>query len=114
HQGQPWLDKPRLFLNEKDFLAENHNAYRITDGLIRHRDLGRETSLARENGHLVYECPEARVVLTPAFEIKEMAPKAPFAGSLSLRDAAEMAVLLKGVSETLPQLLICAENPPPS
>ncbi len=106
HQGQPWLDKPRLFLNEKDFLAEDHNAYRITGNVIRHRDQGRETSLTRENGHLVYECPEARVVLSPTFEIKEMAPKAPFAGSLSLRDAAEMAVLLKGVTETLPQLLI--------
>ena len=31
HHGQPWLDKPRLFLNEKDFLAEDHNAYRITE-----------------------------------------------------------------------------------
>lgn len=106
HHGQPWLDKPRLFLNEKDFLAENHNAYRITDNLIRHRDMGRETQLTRENGHLVYECPEARVVLTPTFEIKEMAVKRPFAGSLSLRDAAEMAVILKGVTETLPHLLI--------
>ena len=106
HHGQPWLDKPRLFLNEKDFLAEDHNAYRITEGVIRHRDAGRETQLTRENGHLVYECPEARVTLTPAFEVKAMAAKDPFAGSLSLRDAAEMAVLLRGVSETLPQLLI--------
>ncbi len=48
HHGQPWLDKPRLFLNEKDFLAEDHNAYRIVEGVIRHRDLGRESSLARE------------------------------------------------------------------
>lgn len=106
HLGQPWLDKPRLFLNEKDFLDENHNAYRITGDLIRHRDMGRETQLTRENGHLVYECPEARVVLTPTFEIKEMAAKRPFVGSLSLRDAAEMAVILKGVTETLPHLLI--------
>jgi len=106
HQGQPWLDKPRLFLNEKDFLAEDHNAYRITDNLIRHRDQGRETSLAREDGHLIYECPEARVVLTPAFEVVEMTAKGPFAGSLSLRDAAELAVLLRGVTESLPQLLI--------
>ncbi len=104
HHGQPWLDKPRLFLNEKDFVAENHNAYRITNGVIRHRDLGRETSLTRENGHLVYECPEARVTLTPAFEVKEMMAKSAFTGSLSLRDAAEMAVLHRGVTETLPHL----------
>ncbi len=109
HHGQPWLDKPRLFLNEKDFLAENHNAYRITGGMIRHRDEGRESQLSREDGHLVYECPEARVVLTPAlqagaFEVKEMAVKQPFAGSLSLRDAAELAAILKGVTETLPHL----------
>ncbi len=106
HHGQPWLDKPRLFLNEKDFLAENHNAYRIAGGVIRHRDMGRETQLTRENGHLVYECPEARVTFTPAFEVKELAAKGPFAGSLSLRDAAEMVVLLRGVSESLPHLTI--------
>jgi len=46
------------------------------------------------------------VTLTPTFEIKEMVAKAPFAGSLSLRDAAELAVLLKGVTETLPHLVI--------
>ncbi len=44
------------------------------------------------------------MTLTPAFEVKEMVAKQPFAGALSLRDAAEMAVLLKGVSETLPHL----------
>lgn len=111
HHGRPWLDKPRLFLNEKDFLAEKHNAYRITgdyghDACIRHHDVGRESQLTRVNGHLVYECPEVRVTLTPTFEIKEMVAKTPFAGSLSLRDAAELAVLLKGVTETLPHLVI--------
>jgi len=118
HHGQPWLDKPRLFLNEKDFLAENHNAYRITNGnrnsdcrVIRHRDMGRETRLSRDNGHLVYECPEARVVLTHDFEVRDVTVRQPFAaaggaGALSLRDAAELAVLLKGVTDTLPHLII--------
>lgn len=113
HHGQPWLDKPRLFLNEKDFLAENHNAYRITNGnrnsdcrVIRHRDMGRETRLSRDNGHLVYECPEARIVLTHDFEVRDVAVRKQFTGSLSLRDAAELAVLLKGVTDTLPHLII--------
>ena len=111
HHGQPWLDKPRLFLNEKDFLAEDHNAYRITGNIIRHRDIGaagqpRESQLTRTNGHLVYECPEVRVTLTPAFEIKELVAKTPFAGPLSLRDAAELAVILKGITETLPHLVV--------
>ncbi len=106
HHGRPWFDKPRLFLNEKDFLAEEHNAYRITGDIIRHHDMGRESQLTRMNGHLVYECPEARVTFTPTFEIKEMVAKGPFPGSLSLRDAAELAVLLKGVTETLPHLVV--------
>jgi putative selenate reductase len=106
HRGQPWLDKPRLFLNEPDFLAADHNAYRIADGVIRHRDAGRETQLTRENGHLIYDCPEARVTLTPAFEVKEITAKQPFTGALSLRDAAELAVILRGVGETLPQLTL--------
>ena len=109
HHGQPWLDKPRLFLNEPDFLVADYNAYHIAGGAIRHRDAGRESSLTRsttENGHLVYDCPEVRVTLTPAFEVVEMAVKQPFTGALSLRDAAELAVILKGVSGSLPHLTI--------
>ena len=105
------MDKPRLFLNEQDFLAENHNAYRITGDRLSDRSRSSATvtraarrSLTRENGHLLYECPEVHVTLTPAFEVQSWWPRQPFAGALSLRDAAEMAVLLEGVSETLPHL----------
>ncbi|PKO21272.1 MAG: putative selenate reductase subunit YgfK, partial [Chloroflexi bacterium HGW-Chloroflexi-1] len=104
HHGRPFREKPRLFLNEADFVKETENAFRIEGHTIRRRAGGQETRLTRQNGRLVYETAHVSVTLTPGFEIVAMALKQPFEGSRSLRDAAEMAVILKGVTETLPAL----------
>ena len=105
HQGRPFHDKPRLFLNEPDFAAEEGNAYRIEGGALRRREGGHEARLSRADGHLVYETGEVRLRLTPGLVLLEATLKAPFAGVLSLRPAAEMAVVLEGVSSSLPHLL---------
>jgi putative selenate reductase len=102
HQGRPWWDKPRLFLSERDFLRETSNALHVAGDTIRRRENGQELRLTAVDGRLVYECASVRVVLSPAFEVREMELKAPFTGELSLRPAAEMAVALEGVKESLP------------
>jgi putative selenate reductase len=106
HQGQPWQDKPRIFLNEKDFLAEDRNAYRITGSTVRHRHLGRATSLARVGEGYVYECPEMKVALGRNFEVESAEARSGFGGAVSMRDAAEMSALLEGLATSQPQLLI--------
>jgi putative selenate reductase len=106
HHGMPYRDKPRLFLDEEGFRLEQDNAFRIEGPAIRRREGGRDSRLARVNDHMIYENDRVRVTLTAEFGIQEMALKEAFEGTLSLRDAAEMTVVLRGVAESLPFLAI--------
>jgi putative selenate reductase len=106
HHGRPYRDKPRLFLDEAVFQAEQENAFRIEGNVIRRREGGQESRLTRQNGSLVYESAAVRLTLTPEWQVQEMALKEVFEGTLSLRDAAEMAVVFQGVSESLPWLVV--------
>jgi putative selenate reductase len=110
HEGRPWFDKPRLFLNEPDFIAADHNAYRLTGDIMRRRHQGHEARLERRNGsgpkQWIYEDDCVRVTLTPDFRIADMALKQPFEGTISLRDAAEMAVVFDGITGSLPHLVV--------
>jgi len=106
HQGKPYWDKPRLFLEERDFLLERDNAFYIEGDIIRRREGGRECSLALRDGTLAYEDALVRVELTRDWQVKSMAAKESFEGALSLRPAAEMAVVFQGVRDALPFLLV--------
>ena len=111
HSGRPWYDKPRLFLNESDFLNVDHNGYRIEDGAdgaltIRHRENGKEARLTRHNGSLVFENDLATVTMRTDYRVESMTLKQPFEGTLSMREAAAMRVVLEGISESLPHLVI--------
>jgi putative selenate reductase len=106
HEGEPYFDKPRLFLTEEDFLAETDNAFHVDGNAIWRREGGQDLTLVMENGTLQYEDANVRLRLTPEFEVKEMALKAPFEGTLSLQNAAEMAVVFKGIRDSLPFLLV--------
>lgn len=106
HEGRPWYDKPRLFLNEGDFVNVEHNGYRIQGDTIRHRENGYESRLTRQNGHLVFDNDQVSVTLGKDYAVQSMALKQPFEGTLSLREAAAMHVVLKGISESLPHLTL--------
>jgi putative selenate reductase len=106
HHGKPYADKPRLFLTEDVFAQEQDNAFLIEGDTIRRREGGREAKLSLGSDRLVYEDALVRVALTPEFQVVEMAAKETFEGSLSLRPAAEMAVLYNGIRESLPFLLV--------
>ena len=109
HQGKPYLEKPRLFLRESDFEQEDDNAFYVEGAAnadtIRRREGGREAWLSLENDAIAYENALISVRFSPDFEIKETALKEAFEGALSLREAAEMALILKGVANSLPFLL---------
>jgi putative selenate reductase len=105
HNGKPYLDKPRLFLEEADFQQEENNAFYVErNGMgwaIRRREGGQESQLILETEAWVFESEQMKIELSPKFEIQAMALKAPFEGTVSLRGAAEMAVILKGVIASL-------------
>ncbi len=104
HEGKPYSDKPRLFLDENDFLAADDNAFHLQGNTLRRRERGREARLAAEEGQYLFEDDCVRLGLSPEFEIREMSLQEPFEGTLSLRNAAEMATILEGIRRSTPFL----------
>ena len=110
HQGKPYADKPRLFLDEAAFGKADDNAFYIEGHTIRRRKGGWESQLTVQDGLLTFENAQVRVSLTAAFQAQQMTLKQPFEGAFSLKEAAEMALLLAGVSNSLPFLMIHQED----
>jgi len=106
HQGKPYAEKPRLFLDEAAFRTADDNAFYIEGQTMRRREGGQESQLTLMDGRLTFENAQVRIHLTSEFQVKQMTLKQPFEGALSLKQAAEMALLLAGVSNSLPFLLL--------
>jgi putative selenate reductase len=111
HQGKPYADKPRLFLQEADFELETDNAFFIAGDTIRRREGGREASLSRTEGGFLFEDERVRLKLNATWEIDESVLKQRFTGRLSLKGAAEMAVILRGLEASLPFLRAEGDSP---
>ena len=112
HEGQPYVDKPRLFLTLEDFEAAEDNAYfveRDEDAWTMRRREGGETSrltLEEAGGGMTYEDSRLLLHLGPDATMASMTLKQRFEGSFSLKHAAEMILILTGVLNTLPFLLV--------
>ncbi len=105
HQGKPYTDKPRLFLQEADFQHEDGNAFFIQGDTILRREGGREASLTVHDGQITFENAHLRLGLSPDFKVEEMILKEAFTGTFTLKEAAEMSVILQGVTASLPFLV---------
>ena len=114
HQGRPYADKPRLFLEEAGFQQQDDNAFYIEAGSIRRRDGGRESRLTMYDGGFTFENAHVRLSLLPDWEIGEAVVKEPFEGMLSLKEAAEMAVILKGARDSLRFLVAAGQAGAPA
>lgn len=105
HEGKPYLQKPRLFFHAETYKAEERNAFFLENGEIRRREEGKEMVLRRADEGFVFEDEEVRVVLSPDFSVREAELKSRFSGKKTLRPAVEMALILEGISRSLPHLL---------
>jgi len=115
HIGKPYHDKPRLFLDREAFQEETGNAYYvgslgagddaddISGSTIHRREDGRTLSLTAWANGAGYTYRDGRFVvrLGPDFEVQEATLETPFDGTVSLVPAAEMAVVLEGVKNSL-------------
>ncbi len=110
HQGRPYVDKPRLFLNRDEFEGESGNAYFISGRTIYRREGGRELSLTLVEDGYRFEDDLVELELSPELEIRGWRVKQAFSGQLSLRPAAEMAVILRGARSSLPYLPVWDES----
>ena len=110
HDGRPYADKPRLFLTESDFEREDNNAFYVERSergwIIRRREGGKESHLSVESGsdEMVFENEWLRTSLSPDFQIKSLELKKEFEGPFPLVGPAEMCVILKGITGSLPFL----------
>ncbi len=106
HQGRPYVDKPRLFLDAELFSTASDHAFRIEHHTIDRREQGAASRLTILDDEMIYMDAVARLRLTSNWRILEMDALVPFEGRMSLAPAAEMAVLFEGVRRSLPFLLL--------
>ena len=106
HQGKPYTEKPRLFLKREDFELEEDNAWFIEGDSIWRREGGEELRLSMGNGFLTYENDKIRIHLSPDLVADKVVLKETFDGELSMREAAEMYVVLDGISASAAFLLV--------
>lgn len=106
HHGEPYTDKPRLFLDPDLFAAEASNAFRIEGRTIRRREGGVESSLTMSDEGRVFEADGLTIRLTYDWRVTAVAGAGPVGGLRSLRPAAEMAVLYDNLTRALPFLLV--------
>jgi putative selenate reductase len=84
HDGKPYLDKPRLFLDEANFQQEDENAFYVRGNEIRARHAGSEARLIINKDDLQYEDEQVQLALSPRLAIESMRLKKAFDGELSL------------------------------
>jgi putative selenate reductase len=101
HNGQPYIDKPRLFLKESDFKQEEDNAYYIEGNIIHRRAGSLESKLSVEKDGAVFESSFVTINLSLDFEIKEMTLKKVFTETLSLQEVIQMMLIFQGITTSL-------------
>ena len=105
--GDPYKDKPRLYLDRGDFEAEKDNAFMVfADGSIEGRWRG-ETHRLSVNGAVEYSSPSFSARLDAgSFELLEATVGDGTVGgqALSLSPAADMFVLLSGLQSSMGHL----------
>ncbi len=108
--GVPWRDKPRLYLDRREFLAQQDNAFmlfRQADAWAMESRWQNQTHRIEMNGSLHYSGPLFSARLDPlTFAAADIeATAAARAGDrLPLEPAATMFVLLNGLRKSLPHL----------
>jgi putative selenate reductase len=108
--GVPWRDKPRLYLDRREFLDQQDNAFmlfRQADAWVIESRWQNQTHRIGMNGSLQYSGPLFSASLDPltfAVDHIEVTAAAQAGDRLPLEPAATMYVLLNGLRKSLPHL----------
>ena len=101
--GQPYRDKPRLYLDRREFAAENDNAFMVFrdgDRWAMNARWKAATHRIELDGMLHYSSPSLQAIIDPdTFGIVKIDAAGDAATSLSLEPCAAMYVLLKGLRQ---------------
>jgi len=105
HEGKPYQDKPRLFFDPASYAQEEGNAFFLRDGELWRREGGKEMVLRHTPNGFIFSDEEVEVFLGPDLSVQKILLRRVFPGRKSLRYALEMALILEGISRSLPGLL---------
>jgi putative selenate reductase len=108
--GLPYVDKPRLYLNEADFAAQSDNAFMLLEGGAMAGRWNGETHRITRNGDLTYETPAATVHVDPVSWRVTGADASGTIEGIDLRPAAAMYALLDGLASSAPYLPTVGEG----
>jgi len=100
--GEPYRDKPRIYLNKDDFLSETDNAFMLYEDAMEGRFAG-ETHRIELNGSLTYESPEGTVHID-ADEFTVLDASGEEGAVLRLEAAATMYAIMQGLRGSMPHL----------
>ncbi|MDR1979395.1 MAG: putative selenate reductase subunit YgfK [Synergistaceae bacterium] len=104
HEGRPYRDKPRLVLNEPDFVSQDDNVFKIDGNTLRRREGGMESRLTVAASGYFYENESFSLELDNGFAVRTLTPRG-HVKDCSLRDAVEMAVMYNGIKASASHLL---------
>lgn len=97
--GAPYQTKPKFHLTKESFDAEP-TGFRFEDGKLFCKKPGFVSSLAFENGSVVYESPAVAAKFgKDDFELKEFSIKNGVSDAINLEHVSEMFLLLKNLKD---------------
>jgi putative selenate reductase len=111
--GAPYRDKPRLYLDRTDFLAQESNAFLLLDGgRMEGRFAGETHRIAVGDDRIDYRAPTFSAALEPGglALTDAIAHGAREGDDLSLEPAAMMATLLAGLGRSMPHIPVAASG----
>jgi putative selenate reductase len=113
--GKPYEDKPRLYLDQVEFGAQDANAFMIAtegDAVEITARFDGETHHMSVNGSVEYVSPSIVASFDQAFELVSTAPgeEASDAGEISLEAAATMFAVWKGLDASMPEIPMASQG----
>jgi putative selenate reductase len=111
HEGRPYQDKPRLFLNRANYAAEEADALHLAKDQLLIKDAsGAEAHLTLGEAGSVYVNPRMRVELSATSEPIKVEIIEPTREALSTRPAVEASILARGLHKSVGYLLRASEE----
>jgi len=116
--GEPYRDKPRLYLDRPDFEAQSDNAFMMTksgDTIAIEARWEGETHRLEIGGEMLYTSPSLEARVEPrSFSLIQASPgNAALEGQvLNLEVCASMYVVLQGITKSMPQIPLAEPEGP--
>jgi putative selenate reductase len=107
--GKPYLDKPRLYLNQEEFDGESDNAFMVRrdgDTTVVSGRFDGETHELIINGIFEYRGPDVSARFDESFSVVSASPgaSATDGAAVSLESAATMYAIWKGLDDSMPEI----------